>query len=229
MRGLKIAVTVVLVLLISATIIFCDEPAYNVEDSRHVYIVGVGDILTVRLREGVTLKEYDTTVMSSGKIAISFMEVEAAGLTVDDIRENAHTELSKYLRDFSVDLILKECRGKKIFVLGEVKRPGVYDFTAGLTLLQILAHAGGYTDTAVLRDMGIIQGELDNPTLIRVNIKGTVKGKEIKDVLLAQNDIIFIPRSHIGNWNAFIQKIRPSIEVLSIPVHGGATVKTLAE
>ncbi len=229
MRGLKIAVTVVLVLLISATIIFCDEPAYNVEDSRHVYIVGVGDILTVRLREGVTLKEYDTTVMSSGKIAISFMEVEAAGLTVDDIRENAHTELSKYLRDFSVDLILKECRGKKIFVLGEVKRPGVYDFTAGLTLLQILAHAGGYTDTAVLRDMRIIRGELDNPTLIRVNIKGTVKGKEIKDVLLAQNDIIFIPRSHIGNWNAFIQKIRPSIEVLSIPVHGGATVKTLAE
>lgn len=209
--------------------IFAVEPTYKIEDSRSVYTVGVGDVLSVRLREGAKLNEYDTTVMSTGTIIISFIEVEAAGYTIDEIREKARSELSKYLRDFSIDLIAKEWRERKIFVLGEVQKPGVYNFAAGLTLLQVLAMAGGYTDTAVLKDMRIIRGDLDNPKLIRVNIKGTTKGKQMKDIVLAQNDVIYVPRSAIGNWNAFIKKIRPTIEVLSLPVHGGATIKGLAD
>jgi polysaccharide export outer membrane protein len=212
-----------------------EEPAVKAEgtppqatDPRSVYTVGVGDVLSVRLREGVKLNEYDATVMSTGTIVISFIEVEAAGFTIDEIREKAQTELSKYIRDFSVDLIPREWRERKIFVLGEVERPGVYNFAAGMTTIQALALAGGYKNTAVLKDMRIIRGDLDNPKLIRVNMKKTAKGKELKDVLLAQNDVIFVPRSAIGDWNNFINLyIRPTMEVLSLPLGGASTIKTL--
>jgi polysaccharide export outer membrane protein len=230
MRGIvKGSIIFLLFFLFFPPFTFAEESMDKIEDSRAVYTVGVGDVLTVRLREGAKLQEYDTTVMSSGTIMISFIELEAAGYTIDEIREKARSELGKYIRDFSVDLIAREWRERKIFVLGEVKNPGVYNFAAGLTLMQALAMAGGYTDTAVLKDMRIIRGNLDNPKLIRVNMKRTAKGKEMKDIILAQNDVIFIPRSAIGNWNAFVKKIRPTIELLSLPVHGGATVKSLAE
>jgi len=210
-----------------------EEPAAKtatIKDARAVYIVGVGDVLTIRLREGVKLSESDATVMSTGTIVISFIEVEAAGHTIPEIREQAQKELSKYIRDFSLDLIVKEWRERKIFVLGEVEKPGVYNFAAGMTTIQALALAGGYKNTAVLSDMRIIRGNLDNPELIRVDLHKTAKGRDAKDVLLAQNDVIFVPRSAIGNWNNFINLyIRPTMEVLTLPLGTASTAKTLAQ
>jgi polysaccharide export outer membrane protein len=212
-----------------------EEPATKAEESpakavgtRPIYTVGIGDVLSVRLREGVKLTEYDATVMSGGTIVISFIEVDAAGHTIDEIREKARLELSKYIRDFSVDLIPREWREKKIFVLGEVAKPGVYNFSAGMTTLQALALAGGYKNTAVLSDMRIIRGDLDNPKLIQVNLQKTAKGMDAKDIMLAQNDVIYVPRSAIGDWNNFINLyIRPTMEVLSLPLGSASTVKTL--
>jgi polysaccharide export outer membrane protein len=209
-----------------------EEPAAKIatkQDTRPIYTVGVGDVLTIRLREGVKLSEFDATVMSTGTIVISFIEVEAAGHTIPEIREQAQRELGKYIRDFSVDLIPREWREKKIFVLGEVERPGVYNFAAGMTTIQALALAGGYKNTAVLSDMRIIRGNLDNPELIRVNLKATAKGRDAKDVLLAQNDVIYVPRSAIGDWNNFLNLyIRPTVEVLSLPLGTASTGKGLA-
>lgn len=207
-----------------------EEASLQATDPRSVYTVEVGDVLTVRLREGAKINEFDATVMSTGTIVISFIEVQAAGFTIDEIRERAQGELGKYLRDFSVDLIVREWREKKIFVLGEVQSPGVYNFAAGMTTLQALVLAGGYKNTAVLEDMRIIRGNLDNPQLIRVDLKGAFKGTGSKDVLLAQNDVIYVPRSAIGDWNNFIRLyIRPTLETLSLPLGTASTVKGLAE
>jgi polysaccharide export outer membrane protein len=223
-RVVIVALSFLLLLACATT----EEPTYTTEESRSVYPVGIGDVLSVRLREGVKLTEYDATVMSTGTIVISFIEVEAAGHTIDEIREKARTELSKYVRDFSLDIIPREWRERKIFVLGEVQNPGVYNFSAGMTTLQALALAGGYKNTAVLRDMRIIRGNLDNPKLIQVDLHKTGKGKDLKDILLVHNDIIYVPRSTIGDWNNFINLyIRPTMEVLSLPLGGASTIKGL--
>jgi hypothetical protein len=97
-----------------------------------------------------------------------------------------------------------------------------------MTTLQALVLAGGYKNTAVLKDMRIIRGNLDSPKLIRVNMKKTAQGKELKDVLLVHNDVIYVPRSAIGDWNNFINLyIRPTMEVLSLPLGGASTIKGL--
>jgi len=214
-------------------VVTAEEPAAKlakINDARAVYTVGIGDVLSVRLREGVKFNEFETTVMSTGTIVISSIEVEAAGHTIDEIREKAQQELSKYIRDVSVDLIPREWREKKIFVLGEVQAPGVYNFASGLTVMQALALAGGYKNTAVLKDMRIIRGNLDNPELIRVDLHKTAKGRDARDVLLARNDVIFVPRSSIGDWNNFINLyIRPTIEVLSLPLSGAATIQSFGK
>jgi polysaccharide export outer membrane protein len=195
--------------------------------TRPIYTVGIGDVLTIRLREGVKLSEYDATVMSTGTIVISFIEVKAAGHTIPEIREEAQRELGKYVRDFSVDLIPKEWKEKKVIVLGEVEKPGVYNFSAGMTTVQAVALAGGFKNTAVLSDTRIVRGNLDHPELIQVDLHKTAKGKDTKDILLAQNDVIFVPRSTIGDWNNFINLyLRPTLEVISLPISSASTVAT---
>jgi polysaccharide export outer membrane protein len=206
-----------------------EEPAAQIakQDTRPIYTVGIGDVLTIRLREGVKLSEYDATVMSTGTIVISFIEVKAAGHTIPEIREEAQKELGKYIRDFSVDLIPKEWKEKKIIVLGEVEKPGVYNFSAGMTTIQAVALAGGFKNTAILSDTRIVRGNLDHPELIQVDLHKTAKGKDTKDVLLAQNDVIYVPRSAIGDWNNFINLyLRPTLEVISLPIASASTVST---
>jgi len=211
------------------------EPVAKAEESaaqiatqqytRPIYTVGIGDVLTIRLREGVKLSEYDATVMSTGTVVISFIEVMAAGHTIPEIREEAQKELGKYIRDFSVDLIPKEWKEKKVIVLGEVEKPGVYNFSAGMTTVQAVALAGGFKNTAVLSDTRIVRGNLDHPELIKVDLKGKAKGKDTKDILLAQNDVIFVPRSAIGDWNNFINLyLRPTLEIISLPISSASTV-----
>jgi polysaccharide export outer membrane protein len=200
------------------------------QNARPIYTVGIGDVLTIRLREGVKLSEYDATVMSTGTIVISFIEVEAAGHTIPEIREQAQRELGKYIRDFSIDLLPKEWKEKKVIVLGEVEKPGVYNFSAGMTTIQAIALAGGFKNTAVLSDTRIVRGNLDHPELIQVDLHKTAKGKDTKDILLAQNDVIYVPRSGIGDWNNFLNLyIRPTVEVLSLPLGTASTGKTLAQ
>lgn len=210
-----------------------EEPAAPIatqQNTRPLYTVGIGDVLTIRLREGVKLSEFDATVMSTGTIVISFIEVKAAGHTIPEIREQAQKELGKYVRDFSVDLIPKEWREKKIIVLGEVEKPGVYSFSAGMTTVQAVALAGGFKNTAVLSDTRIVRGNLDNPELIQVDLHKTAKGKDTKDILLAQNDVIYVPRSAIGDWNNFLNLyIRPTVEVLSLPLGSAATVQSFGK
>ncbi|MCJ7546608.1 MAG: polysaccharide export protein [Deltaproteobacteria bacterium] len=202
----------------------------SIRDTRPIYTVGIGDVLTIRLREGVKLTEYDATVMSTGTIVISFIEIEAAGHTIPEIREQAQKELGKYIRDFSVDLIPKEWREKKVIVLGEVEKPGVYNFSAGMTTVQAVALAGGFKNTAVLSDTRIVRGNLDHPELIQVDLHKTAKGKDTRDVLLAQNDVIYVPRSTIGDWNNFINLyIRPTVEVMSLPLSNAATIQTFGK
>lgn len=110
-----------------------------------------------------------------------------------------------------------------IFVFGEVKNPGAYPFSQGLTAVQAVGLAGGYTDLAVLEDTRIIRGRLDNPAILPANVESVIKRGEMeKDVTLAKNDIIYIPRSRIGDWNAFLNKLRPTLEFFVLPITGAS-------
>ncbi|MBU4321339.1 MAG: SLBB domain-containing protein, partial [Nitrospinae bacterium] len=66
-----------------------------------------------------------------------------------------------------------------IFVFGEVKNPGAYSFSEGLTAVQAVGLTGGYTDIAVLEDTRIIRGRLDNPAILLANVESVIKRGEI--------------------------------------------------
>jgi polysaccharide export outer membrane protein len=105
-----------------------------------------------------------------------------------------------------------------IFILGEVNKPGIYKLTPDLTVLQSLVKAGGYKKEAMLEEIRIIRGGLENPQLIVADTRAIIERGDIaKNVFLQNKDIIYIPKTRIGDWNAFLAKLRPTLEFLTLP------------
>jgi protein involved in polysaccharide export with SLBB domain len=114
---------------------------------------------------------------------------------------------------------------RNVYVLGEARSPGIYKMTSRLTLLQVLGKAGGYKEEALIDEIRIIRGGLDNPQFIVADTKAVLEGGDItKDLYLQNNDIIYIPKTKIANWNAFLAKLRPTLEFLIMPFAGVSVI-----
>jgi polysaccharide export outer membrane protein len=114
-----------------------------------------------------------------------------------------------------------EMRGddRRVFILGEVRSPGAFPLSANMRLSQALTLAGGPTDVAVLESARIIRGGIQNPQIVEADFRRLIEQGDVRqDVPLQANDLIVLPRSGIGNWNAFIAKIKPTLEVLTYPL-----------
>jgi polysaccharide export outer membrane protein len=138
---------------------------------------------------------------------------------IDLLRLVADVRLRDLVMDTGDVLFVPSREEVKVFLLGDVERPGAYPFLPNMRLSQALALAGGAKETAVLESARVIRGDLRNPTVIQVDFRKALgKNGEYEDFALERNDLIVIPRSRIGDWNAFLAKVRPSIEVMTLPL-----------
>jgi polysaccharide export outer membrane protein len=107
----------------------------------------------------------------------------------------------------------------RVFILGEVKTPGAVGFSPNMRLSQALTLVGGPTDVAVLESARVIRGGLQNPQIVEADFRKLLEqGDPREDLALQPNDLIVLPRSGIGNWNAFLAKLKPSLEILTYPL-----------
>jgi polysaccharide export outer membrane protein len=107
----------------------------------------------------------------------------------------------------------------RVFVLGEVRTPGAVALAPNMRLSHALTLTGGPTDVAVLESARVIRGGLQNPQIVEANFRRLIEqGDQREDLALQPNDLIVLPRSGIGDWNAFIAKIKPTFELLTLPL-----------
>jgi protein involved in polysaccharide export with SLBB domain len=113
---------------------------------------------------------------------------------------------------------------RRIYVIGEVKSPGMYPFTPNIRLSQVLAMAGGPTPNAVLESVRVVRGDLHSPQVVEVFATSFTDAPDrSQDIVLQTNDLVVIPRSKIGDWNAFLGQLRPTLEFLTIPLQGATS------
>lgn len=148
---------------------------------------------------------------------------DSAALTINLFRLLSDGNVIRDLVLDAGDVVFIPARGpadeKRVFVLGEVRNPGAFHLIPNMRLSQALAMAGGPTDIAALKNARIVRGGLGNPKVVEVEFRKVVQdGEPSLDLPLQANDLIVLPRSAIGNWNAFIAKIRPTIEMLTLPL-----------
>jgi polysaccharide export outer membrane protein len=117
----------------------------------------------------------------------------------------------------------------RIFILGEVKTPGAVVYSPNMRLSQALTLAGGPTDIAVLESARIIRGGVQNPQILEADFRALLeRGDQRQDLPLQPSDLIVLPRSGIGDWNAFVAKIKPTLEVLTFPLALPVQIKAIS-
>ena len=174
---------------------------------RTEYIVGVDDVLNITVWQNPDL-DRDAIVRPDGMISLPLVgEVQAEGLTITALDQQITQLLSEYVRSPEVSISIKKLGGKKIIVLGEVKTPGVHSVAGANTVLEAIAVAGGFMDTAVASSVILIRGGFENPQAQRLNLTKALRGDPRLNVSLQTEDIIFVPKKFISNVNFFLNQV----------------------
>lgn len=108
------------------------------------YTLGAGDKLRITVYGEETLTgEYSVT--GAGDVSFPLIgNIKVQGRTIEDLQADLTTKLGNgYLADPRVSAEIMDYR--PYYILGEVSRPGQYDFAVGLTIEQAVAAAGGFT------------------------------------------------------------------------------------
>lgn len=112
------------------------------------YRIGPEDVVVVSVWQNAELTR-TVSVRPDGKISLPLInEVQAAGLTPLELREVIVRALRDYVPSPEVSVGLSEVNSFKVTVMGEVKRPDRYRLRAPATVLDLLAQAGGFEESA---------------------------------------------------------------------------------
>ncbi|MDX8384359.1 MAG: FG-GAP-like repeat-containing protein [Ghiorsea sp.] len=117
---------------------------------------------------------------------------------------------------------------RQVYVLGQVAKAGIVEFTGDINFLDAISKAGGLSPDAYLPDIRVIRADRDQPQIMAVNFQRFLeKGDLTQNIALLDKDIIIIPLRPVANWNAFIGDISPSISLLMQPISIAQQILTL--
>ena len=134
-------------------------------------------------------------VRPDGKISLPLLnDVQAAGLTAIQLSNSIHDGLTKYLNNPQVTVTVTEINSRRVYVTGEVNRPGVLPLLPDMTVLQALSSAGGFTQFAKLKGIYVLRNEGGRQIKLPFNYREVVKGKnQEQNILLLPGDVIVVP------------------------------------
>lgn len=159
------------------------------------YVIGPDDVLQVlfwRERD----HSAEVVVRPDGMISLPLLnDVQAAGLTPDQLRAKVTADARKYFQeDPSVTVIVKQINSRKVFITGQVNKPGPYPLGGPTTVLQLIAMAGGLGDFADQKNIAVMRVENGKPVRYPFNYKDVIKGKNLKqNILLKPGDTVIVP------------------------------------
>ncbi len=152
------------------------------------YVLGSGDALTVDLWGGVTRRFY-RVVDREGRISLPEVgPVLVAGKSLSEVQESVQKTLRTQFHDISADVSLSRLRTIRIYVVGDVLRPGAYDVGSLSTPLNALFAAGGPTSRGSLRMLKHFRGDqlvqdVDVYDLLLHGVKGDIQRLENGDTV----------------------------------------------
>jgi polysaccharide export outer membrane protein len=154
------------------------------------YTIGLGDTLRIAVWKEPELT-LDVTVRSDGMITMPLLgDVEAAGRSPGQLATSLTAELQRLVENPRVTVSVT-ATSARIYVVGQILRPGEFPLSGRMTVLKALALAGGFKEFARPESIVIVR---EDQTVIPFNYKRVAEGKDVsQNILLAAGDTIVVP------------------------------------
>ena len=193
--------------------------------------IETGDMLEVVIRRGAGEEKFASVVRENGKVSVGFMEVDVGGVTAATAEARVQEAAAPYMRHPHVQVLLKKkvLKVKRVFVFGDVKKPGMVPMPRHMTVLQAIAAADMYHETALMEEVRVIRGgDLAKPHILMADLARVFTyGDMTRNVSLEENDIVFVPREHLGDAGEAAKKIMPVISASIAPFYPAFIIPTL--
>jgi polysaccharide export outer membrane protein len=158
------------------------------------YRIGPEDVLEIFVWREEALKR-EALVRPDGAISFPLIgEVQAAGRTVGEIREEITKRLDKFVPDPAVSVTVIKTGSQRVYVVGKVSKPG--EFTVGryVDVLQALSMAGGLTSFADVNNIRIVRREGDHQVVFPFEYGAVVRGQKLEqNIQLRTGDVVVVP------------------------------------
>lgn len=158
------------------------------------YIIGPDDVLSIVFWRDKDISS-EVSVRPDGRISLPLLnDVQAGGLTPLQLRDRLTKAAEEFVEDPNVTVVVRQINSRKVFVTGEVSRPGPYPITTPTTVLQMLAMAGGLREYADAKHIVIMRVENGRPMSYAFNYKDVAKRKNLRqNIELKPGDTIIVP------------------------------------
>jgi len=174
-------------------------------DSSH-YRLAIGDVVKVVFQADRTL-DYEAPVSPAGTIGLpSGDEVMARGRTAEEVRIAIEEAMSAMLVDPRASIVLLSVGEQPVYVLGEVKEPGVVESAGAMTVSMALAEAGGLLSSGKTSSVMVVRTTgVPEAVAIQVDVTKILSGRDLSyDLPLEPYDVVFVPKSVIGKVDEFV-------------------------
>jgi polysaccharide biosynthesis/export protein len=158
------------------------------------YVIGPDDVLGIVFWRDADMTG-DVTVRPDGMITLPLIrDIKAAGLRPDALREQIQKAAAKYIEDPNVTVVVRQINSRNVFITGQVMRPGPYPVSGQMTVLQLIAVAGGLNEFADEKGITITRSEGGKVQTLKFNYKDVARGKNMQqNIVLQPGDTVVVP------------------------------------
>lgn len=158
------------------------------------YLIGADDVLSVVFWRDKDMS-VDVTVRPDGKISLPLLnEIQAAGLTPEQLRSHLIEAASKYIEEPNATVVVREVRSRKVFITGNVAKPASYPLTGEMNVIQLIAQAGGLLEYADSKNISVMRTENGRQQYFRVNYNDVIKRRHVEqNITLKPGDTVIVP------------------------------------
>jgi polysaccharide export outer membrane protein len=157
------------------------------------YVIGPEDMLDVVFW---TAKEmsHQVLVRPDGKISLPLIDdIQAAGLTPEQLATSLKKAAEQFVHDGNATVIVTEIHSRKVYIVGEVSKPGTIALGGDMTVLQALGEAGGFLEGANKGDVTIVRNDAGSERRFKFNYNDVLRGKNIRqNIKLLPGDTILV-------------------------------------
>jgi len=163
---------------------------------------------------------------SMGKASIIRGGNQIIIVDLDELLLHGKMELNQQLKPGDIINVYKETDAY-IYVMGEVRDPGLYELRTGMTVLDAIAAAGGYTPDAQAHSVRVVRyASKENPEIVQLDLYDVMKRDDKKqNVLLYDKDIVFMPVKGVAKFSYYVGRTVPSITTIIFGYTAGENLK----
>jgi polysaccharide export outer membrane protein len=158
------------------------------------YVIGAEDVLTIVFWRDKEMSA-EVVVRPDGKISLPLInDVQAAGYTPEQLRAELEKAAAKFVAEPNATVVVRQINSRKVYITGNVAKPGTYPLVDDMTVLQLIAVGGGLLEYADAKDIVVMRRENGKDRQFKFNYKDVVRQRNVaQNIVLKPGDTVVVP------------------------------------